>query len=395
MLRAPDNGKRLIKGRTGFYVPASLLGVVLLSTLMLCSACRKGADSGKKQSAPPPVAVVKAEERKLPLVFDTFGLVEPYAQISVKSKLTGKIMELGFEPGQKMKKGSLLVQIDPRPYEADLKMYQAQLHKNELLSSDARRILGIKERLEKSGSVTLTEMETQRALALSSEAALESDKALVESTLLNIEYCKILAPFDAVAGDILIHNGSIVKANDDTIAKFAQITPVYVAFALPERMLPALRALQNTGRRIEIVATIPTDKSDSIKGELSFIDNSVDQASGTIKMKAIFANADTRLWPGQYVNVRVELSQDESFVTVPTDAIMSGQNGQQLFVLKADSKVELRPVQVERSYEGISAVKGVAADETVVLTGQFRLAPGVSVSVKDPLNKGTDSTTGK
>lgn len=389
MFRASYDGGTSRKGRLAFFAAG------MLAVFAVCPSCSNSSGKAKKPSAPPPVTVVKSEEKVLPLVFDTYGLVEPYAQISVKAKLTGKIMELGFKPGQKVKKGDLLVQIDPRPYEAELKMYKAQLNKNELLARDARRILGIKERLERSGSVTLTEMETQRATVLSAEAALEVDKALIESTLLNMEYCRILAPFDGVAGDILIHAGSIVKANDDTIAKFAQITPAYVAFSLPERMLPCLRLRQASGEKIEIEAFPPTSKLAPVKCELCFIDNAVDQASGTIKMKALYANADTRLWPGQYVDVKVELSQNDKFVTVPSDAVMAGQGGQQVFVLKDDSTVELKPVQVERSYDGLTAVKGLDAGETVVLTGQFRLAPGVKASVKEPIAKASGSAAGK
>ncbi len=394
MLRAPHIDQKTIRGWTVRRVQAPLLGAALIASLLLGASCRKADNAKKKPSQPPPVAVAIAEERKLPLIFDTYGLVEPYAQISIKAKLTGKIMSLGFEPGQKVRKGDLLVQLDPRPYEADLKMYKAQLHKNELLASDARRILGIKERLEKSGSVTVTEMETQKAYALSAEAALESDKAMIESTNLNIEYCRIEAPFDAVAGDILIHKGSIVKANDDIIAKFAQIAPVYVAFSLPERMLPSIRELQASGVKIEVEARVPGAKAASVKGELSFIDNAVDAASGTIKMKAIYPNADTLLWPGQYVDVNLELSHGESFVTVPTDAVMSGQSGQQAFVLNPDSSVELRPLKVERSHEGLTAVKGLKAGETVVTTGQFRLAPGMKVSVKDANAKAAGPAAG-
>ena len=381
MTLVPSIRFRLLRGWRPFCALAPVIAIA--SLLLLCQACLNDKKE-KKPAAPPPVTVVKAKEMAIPLVFDTYGLVEPYAQISIKSKLTGKIMKLGFEPGQKIEKDKLLVQFDDREYLADLKMYQAQLKKNQILSEDTQRILEMKERLLLSNAVTATETATQRAAAESAKAALESDKAAIENTLLNIEYCKILAPFDGIAGDILIHSGSIVKANDDTIGKFAQIKPIYVSFALPERMLPSVREILSAGKKVEVTSKIPGDKiAEPVKGEIKFIDNEVDAASGTIKMKAIYLNADERLWPGQYVDVVVELSKDETFIAVPTDSIMSGQSGQQVFVLKDDSTVELRHVEPERSYDGFTAVKGLKADETVILTGQFRLAPGSKVYVKD------------
>jgi multidrug efflux system membrane fusion protein len=355
----------------------------LLAALLLCQGCSKGAGA-KKPQPPPPVTVVLAEEGEMPLVYDTYGLVEPFKQISVKSKLTGKIMELGFAPGQRIAKGGLLVKLDDREYEANLKIYQAQLRKNQILSEDAKRILEMKEQLLQSSAVTKTETATQRATAESAIAALEADKAGIDVTRLNIEYCNILAPFDGVAGDILIHANSIVKANDDTITKFVQVKPVYVAFSLPERMLPSVRKIRSEGKQLEILVKIPSDKEcPGLKGELTFIDNIVDAASGTVKMKATFANDAERLWPGEYVDVAVELSKDERFVSVPTEAVMSGQEGQQVFVLKGDETVELRPVRPLRSYGGRTAVTGVKAGEKVVLTGQFRLAPNMKVSVKE------------
>lgn len=354
-----------------------------LVSLLFCVSCGNGGKI-KAPPAPAPVTVIKAEERVVPLVFETYGLVEPYAQISVKSKLIGKIMKLGFEPGQHLAKGALLVQLDDREYLANLKMFEAQLHKNEILAEDANRILKMKIQLKNSNAIAENELYTQRAIAESAIAALEADKAEVENTKLNIEYCRITAPFDGVAGDILIHSGSIVKANDDTIAKFVQTEPIYVAFALPERMLPSIRDLMKNGEKVEVSVNTPSDKASSpIKGNISFIDNLVDVASGTIKMKASFANEDERLWPGQYVDLVVELSKEERLVAIPTDAIVSGQSGQQLFILKDDATVELRPVETERSFGGYTVVKkGLQAGESVVSTGQFRLAPGSKVSVK-------------
>jgi len=362
---------------------ASLALAALVSSFLLCSCEKK--EEAKKPKPPVPVTVAKVESQALPLVAETFGAVEPFASLSVKSKLTGKIIKLGFSPSQKVSKGDLLVQIDDRPYQATLKKLQAQLEKNEILTKDAMRILGLKEKLEKSGTVTQTEMFTQRAMAESAQAALLSDKADIESTLLDIEYCRICAPFDGRMGDILIHEGSIVKANDDIVATLVQTKPVYVAFTLPERLLPAIRARMAEGRKVEVSVKIPSAKGcEPTTGEISFIDNAVDAASGTIKMKATFPNLDERLWPGEYLNVSVILSSDESFPVIPSEAVMSGQNGPQVFVLKGDSTVELRKVEIARTYRDKTALaSGASPGETVVSTGQFRLSPGAQASVKE------------
>jgi multidrug efflux system membrane fusion protein len=359
------------------------LGLMALSVcIVLCASCAKS-ESAKKAAPPPPVATTVALEREMPLIFETYGVIEPYSTLNVKSKLTGKIMKLGFAPGQHIAKGELLVQIDQRPYEVELRIYNAQLKKNEILLSDARRILQLKEKLEASGSVTATEMFTQRATVESAAAALEADKAEIETTKLNIEYCRIVAPFDGVAGDILIHADSIVKANDDTIATFAQVKPVYASFALPERLLSALREARKAGHELKVLARPTGAGAKAVAGKLDFIDNAVNAASGTIKAKALYANSGEELWPGQYVDIEMELDKGGLYVVVPTDAIMSGQNGQQVFVVKADSSVELRHVKPLRSHGRLSAVEGLKAGERVVLTGQFRLAPGIKVEVVD------------
>jgi len=355
----------------------------LVSSFLLCS-CEK-AEEAKKPKPPVPVTVAKVESSALPLVAETFGAVEPFASLSVRSKLTGKIIKLGFTPSQKVSKGDLLVQIDDRPYQATLKKLQAQLVKNEYLANDSERLLLLKEKLQKSGSVTESEMFTQRALAQSALAALNSDKAEIESTLLDIEYCRICAPFDGRMGDILIHEGSIVKANDDVVATLVQTKPVYVAFTLPERLLPAIRARMAEGRKVDVAVKIPSESGcQPTTGEISFIDNAVDLASGTIKMKATLPNLDERFWPGEYLNVSVVLSSDEVFPVIPSEAVMSGQNGPQLFVLKDDSTVELRKIEIARTYRDKTAlVKGASPGESVVTAGQFRLSPGGQAVIKE------------
>jgi multidrug efflux system membrane fusion protein len=208
----------------------------------------------------------------------------------------------------------------------------------------------------------------------------------MDKARLDVEYCTIKSPFDGRIGDILFHEGSIIKPNDNTIATISASTPAYVAFSLPERFLPVVQKLIADGKKVEVTVKIEAAKNIiSSKGELCFIDNTVNQNSGTVRMKALFPNTDETLWPGQFVDVTLELSAGETYTVIPSDAIQNGQLGLQVFVLKKDSTVELRHIEVERATSDLSAIsKGLQPGETVVLTGQFRLVPDAKVSVISP-----------
>jgi len=346
--------------------------------------CGKGEAAGKnKTEQSMPVAVTKAESRNIPWNFDTFGAVEAFSSVNINSLVGGKIIKVGFIPGQKVNKGDVLALIDARPYEANLKQIAANLERDTVLSVDAERQARVKEELHKKNAVSEDDMFKTKAISESLKRAVKIDEANMDKANLDVEYCTIKAPFDARIGDILIHEGSIIKANDNTIATLSAATPAYVAFSLPERFLPVVQKLMADGKKIEVTAKVDSARNSvSSKGELCFIDNTVNQNSGTVRMKALFPNTDETLWPGQFVDISIELSAGETYTAIPSDAIQNGQLGLQVFVVKNDSTVELRQIEIERAASGYTAIsKGLQPGETIVLTGQFRLVPGAKVSV--------------
>jgi multidrug efflux system membrane fusion protein len=345
--------------------------------------CRKNDSGRKKAQQPMPVTVTRAVSQNIPWDFDTFGSVEAFSSVNINSLVGGKIIKVGFLPGQKVKKGDILAQIDARPYEANLKQIQANMERDTVLAVDAERQARVKEELHRKNAVSEDDMFRTKAISESLKRAVKNDEANMDKARLDVEYCTIKAPFDGRVGDILIHEGSIIKPNDNTIATISAVTPSYVAFSLPERFLPVVRKLMADGKKIEVTAKIESAKNTvSSKGELCFIDNTVNQNSGTVRMKALFPNTDEELWPGQFVDVSVELSAGETYTAIPSDAVQNGQLGTQVFVVKNDSSVELRHVEVERATSGLSAIsKGLQPGEAVVLAGQFRLVPGAKVNV--------------
>jgi multidrug efflux system membrane fusion protein len=211
------------------------------------------------------------------------------------------------------------------------------------------------------------------------DAAVLADQAAVENARVQLVYCTIYSPIDGHTGPLLIHQGNMIKANDTPfLVSINQVQPIYTTFTVPEQNLADIKRFSNQGK-LRVQAFIPNDTRGPASGWLSFIDNTVDQATGTIKLKAEFVNADRRLWPGQFVDVVLTLAQQPNAIVVPSQAIQNGQTGQFVFVIKPDMTVEARPVTIDRSTDGQAVIsKGLAAGEQVVTDGQLRLVPGVT-----------------
>ncbi|OGV37610.1 MAG: hypothetical protein A2X48_22310 [Lentisphaerae bacterium GWF2_49_21] len=384
--------KKLLFYLEGVRKDCLFIFLMAAAVATFAAGCGKKDDAaGKKTPGPVPVAVVKAESRNIPWIFDTYGTVEAFASVDVNSLVGGQIVKVEFVAGQKVRKGDVLIRIDSRQFEANVKQLEASLDRNILLCADAERQAKVKEELHSKNAVSGDEMLKTRVVFEALKRMIRVDQANLDRAKLDVEYCTIKAPFDGRVGDILQDEGSIIKANDDNLVNITATVPAYVAFALPERLLPVVQKLMAGGKKVEVTAKIDTGKEKiQRRGELCFVDNNVNQNSGTVMIKALFPNTDEILWPGLFVEVSLELSAGELFTAIPSEAVQNGQLGMQIFVVKADSSVELRPVEIERSAEGLSAIaKGVEPGETVVLTGQFRLVPGAKVSIVagDPVKK--------
>jgi len=276
-----------------------------------------------------------------------------------------------------------LFSLDPRPLESTLKQLQATLEKDTAQAKNAQAQLERSTRLLKAGLIAQSDFDTASAQSRSLEAQLSADAAQIESARLQLQYTKIIAPVSGRTGALLVHKGALIRANDAApLVVINQIVPALVSFAVPSRTLAAVRA-SRTRLRAEAVASGSKD-APSV-GTVTFVDNAVDPASDTIRLKASFPNADKRLWPGQFVEVALQLSIDEHAIVVPSAAVQPSQQGATIFVVKADQTVEVRPVTVART-EGNDAViaTGLQAGEVVVTDGQLGLTAGARVSVKSP-----------
>jgi multidrug efflux system membrane fusion protein len=331
-----------------------------------------------------PVVVVTAVQKAVPLQLRAVGNVEAYAIVSVKSQVTGVLNQAHFKEGQDVKKGQLLFTIDPRPFEAALKQAEANL------ARDTAQVRNLREQVRRYAElvdkqyVSREQYDQIKANADAAEAVVDADKAAVENAKVQLSYCYIYSPVNGRVGSLLVYEGNLVRVNDGSpLVVINQINPINVSFAVPEQHLADLKR-HMAGGKLHVAATFQSDENRPEQGILAFVDNAVDRSTGTIKLKAEFTNSERRLWPGQFVNVALTLATQSDAVVVPSEAIQVGPEGQQVFVVKEDQRVEMRPVTVGRTQEGLAIVaKGLEPGEIVVREGQFLLGPGSRVEIKD------------
>ncbi|MDA8078731.1 MAG: efflux RND transporter periplasmic adaptor subunit [Nitrospiraceae bacterium] len=359
------------------------VALVTLCALTFAPACgRKAAQPVKKP--PAPVSVGEVTRKAVPLQIAVIGNVEPSSTVAVKAQIGGTLTKVHFTEGQDVRKGDLLFTIDPRPYEAALRQAEANLARSTAQFDNA----GAEERryaeLVKKGYVSQTQYDQVRTNAVALEATVFADKALVENAKLNLSYCTIRSPFAGRTGSMVVYEGNLIKANADTpMVTINQIQPVNVSFAVPEGNLSEIKSYM-TGGALKVEAFASKGDKNPAAGRLTFIDNVVDTATGTIKLKGSFDNRDKRLWPGQFVNVVLTLTVQNNAVVAPTQAVQTGQQGRFVFVVKDDLTAEVRPVVVSRTSGEESVIdKGLTAGERVVTDGQTRLTPGAKVEIKN------------
>ena len=354
-----------------------------LTALGLCALLFAGcADKHSARSAPPPlpVQVAKAEVRTLPRTLELIGTVQPLRTVAVKSQVDGVIATVHFREGDEVKPGDLLVTLDRRPFENTLRIARAELAnaqaESDRAAADAARYTSLDQQAAVSKeqfSQLLTRAATTRTLVCSREAS-------VANAELDLGYTEIRAPIGGRTGELRLHEGALVKANDSaaSLVTINQLDPIAVAFAVPESSLDAVRSASAAGVASVAIRNRGSDTA-PLAGTLSFVDNAVDPATGTILLKAQLPNAARALWPGRFADVTLVLGADTGLV-VPAASVQQGQTGPQVFVVQPDKTVELRPVVVARTTGARTLLSsGVKPGETVVLEGQFRLVPGARV----------------
>jgi multidrug efflux system membrane fusion protein len=330
-----------------------------------------------------PVVAADAGRRDVAVNFRTIGSVQPYTTVSVKSRVDGHVIAVAFQEGQIVKKGDLLFTIDPRPFEADLKQAEAALARDKALLERAKLDLTRYTELAKKDFAPKQQLDQAVANAASAAATVKSDEAAVDHARLELAYAAIRSPIQGRTGNILIQLGNVVKANDTvSLVVINQTQPIYVTFAVPERNLPDIKRRMTEG--ILMVEALPQgDTGAPIRGELTFVNNTVDTTTGTIQMKATFANQPERLTPGQSVNVTLTLANKAQAVVIPSEAVQIGPNGQFVYIVKQDMTVEQRPVVTGVNEGGMTVIEsGVEAGEKVVKEGQLRLFPGAKVRLQ-------------
>ncbi len=347
--------------------------------LLLASfACSKG-ETGPPPRPPVPVTVAEARRESAPLELAAVGTVEAKSTVEVRSQVTGQVMRVHFQEGQEVHRGEVLFSIDPRPFQAALAESEAALARDRVLADNATRQAARYAELVQKDFVTKEQYDAAEADARSRQANLAADEAAVADSRLQLEYATIRSPLDGRAGAVMVHAGNTVKVNDVPMVVLHQMAPIDVRFPVPQQHLGEVRRRAAAG-------TLPVLVRDSgggaHTGSLSFVDNAVDATTGTIQLKATMDNADRALWPGELVNVTLRLG-DEQAVVAPESAVQSGQEGDYVFVVKADQTVESRPVKVARtSGDRVVIAAGLAGGETVVTDGQLRLVPGSKVTIK-------------
>ncbi len=347
--------------------------------LALAAGCSRIPAS--KGGADVPVLTAKAVATNVPVLIDPppFGHVMPVSTVTIRSQIGGTIATVNFQEGQEVKKGDLLFTIDKRPSQAALARDQAQLENAQIQFDREQKLFDQK-------LVSQDEYDTSKSTRDALAATVQTDE-------LNLQYCEIHAPIDGRTGGLQFHEGNVVKSPDDVLLTINQIHPIYVAFGVLERYLPEIQR-QMHDHTLAVSANFENLTGEPPRGDLTFVDNAVDQTTGKILLKATFPNTDEKLWPGQFVEVTLQLDELSDAIVVPSQAVQTGQKGQFVYVVKPDQTVEQRSVTVGLTYQNETVVtEGLAAGETVVTDGQLRLAPGVKVSVKSSIESAVTVST--
>lgn len=359
-------------------VSVRALSLLLLSAAAL-SGC--GEDAVGKTSPPPtPVALATATVRAVAVTAQAVGNVEALASVEIKSRVDGQIAQVHVRDGQDVRKGDLLLQIDMRPFEIALQQAEASLARDRALHELALAQEVRYADLLKKGFVTPDQYAQIRGNLDTLAAAVRTGESQVESAHLQLDYTRIRAPIAGRLGRIALREGNLVRAADAApLTTINQLDPVYVSFSLREQLLPAVRASLARGTT-PVEARDPQNDTPAVQGRLSFVDNAVDTATGTIRLRAIFDNPRQLLWPGQFVNVVLQLGEDTDALTVPPVAVLTGPDGPYLYVVGADGKAEQRGIRLARTTSDAAVIEsGLKAGERVIVDGQSRVAPGAAV----------------
>ncbi len=388
----------------------TVLGISAIIVLLLAGCSTSAVQTASRKQMAAAVTTAVAKEKAVPMDVGVVGTVETQAAVRVKSQVAGQLLKVYFREGQDVKTGDPLFQIDPRTYDEAIRQAEANMARNVALLRQAEANLkrdtaqekyardqasryqqlfaaGVmsREQAEQYASEADARGEAVRASQAaieSAHAAIRSDEAAVASAKLQRSFCDISSPVDGRTGDLVVEVGNLVRASDAELVTINRIHPIYVTFSVPENRLPDVKKYMAAGK-LSVFATLPSDPDQAETGTLTFVDNKVDDTTGTIKLKGSFPNSNNRLWPGQFVNVTLRLTTVSNALVVPLRAVQIGQNGEFAYVVKQDMTAEMRPVVTGlKMADEVVIEKGLASGETVITEGQLRVAPGMRVETK-------------
>ena len=358
-----------------------LLGLALIFAGL--AACNKKPEANFERP-PAPVTVARAVAQDVPVYIDAVGKTVAREVVSVQPQVSGRITQIHFTDGADVKIGDLLFTIDPRPYQAQLNQAEANVAQAEAALSLAKVNFARVEKVSDPRAVSRQDFDARKSAVETAEATLKQNRAAVENARLNLEYCTIRSPINGRAGQRAVDVGNVVSANNGSLLVIQRLDPIYADFTVTESELSGVqRNMAKQALKVEV--RLPDDGTEPREGKLTFLDNSVQEGSGTVKLRATLNNNDRSFWPGRFVKVRLILQTQRDAVLVPADAPQLSAKGPFVYVVKPDSSAELRPVKVGQRQEDLIVIKdGLKADERVVVSGQLGVTPGGKVRVLQP-----------
>jgi multidrug efflux system membrane fusion protein len=358
-----------------------------LALLLFAVGCnnKDAVQAARPQMPSAPVKVATVASRTMPVALQAIGNVEAISTVTIKAQISGQLVGVHFKEGDFVKKGQLLFSIERPPFEAALRQAEGTLAKDEAQALNARLDAERYEGLGKQGVVSKQQVDAAGAASNAMAATVAADKAAVETAKINLEYTSIYSPIDGRTGAVGVKEGNLVKANDVPIlVTINQIEPIYVSFSIPEQQLADLKQYQNL-QSLKVDAA-PQGSSQHFQGRLTFVDNSVDVTTGTIKLKATFDNGARVLWPGQFVDVSLTLKSQPNAIVIPTAALQTSQSGTFVYVINQDLVAQPQPVKIAWNAGDETVIaSGLQPGQRVVTDGQLRLTPGTKVDIKGGL----------